>query len=128
MSYWVLYRPPATVIGVTTQNPYNFNLPDVYISAFDGPVPDLNQYVWDFDNSEFVKSGNIYSRREFLSRFTIQERSSIRASSDPIVLDIMNMLELAEYVSVVDPTTIQSVQYLAAIGLIGSNRVAEILE
>lgn len=128
MTYWVLTRPPSTLIGVTTDNPYSFNLPDVYISEFDEAVPDLNQYVWDFDNSEFVKNGSICSKREFLSKFTLEERTAIRASQDVVVIDIVNMLELAEYVSTVDPTTIQAVQYLAMIGIITPNRIAEILE
>lgn len=125
--YYVLTLNNNSLVGVTTENPYAFNLPNVFISEMEGPVPDLNQYVWNFDTSEFERAGHIYTKRQFMSKFTFEERTTIRASTDPVVADIMNMLELAEYVSTQDTTTIQSVQYLAMTGLILPARVTEIL-
>ena len=126
--YYVITRDDNTFIGVTKHNPYTMNLPNVSIHEMDDPIPDLNQHVWNFQTGEFDRAGYIYTKRQFLSRFTLEERTAIRASADPVVIDIMNMLELAEYVSVIDPATQQSVGYLAMVGLITPQRVQEILE
>lgn len=126
--YYVLTRDDSVLIGITRDNPYTFNLPNVSIHEMDDPIPDLNQHTWNFQTGQFDRAGYIYTKREFLSKLTFEERTAIRASTDPLVQDIINMLELAEYVSIQDPATIQSVQYLAMAGLIQPARVSEILQ
>lgn len=126
--YYVITRDDSVLIGITTDNPYTFNLPNISIHEMDGAIPDLNQHAWNFQTGEFDRAGHIYTKRQFMSRFTLEERTVIRMSTDPVVIDIMNMLELAEYVSVEDTATIQSMQYLATQGLIAPNRIQEILE
>jgi len=126
--YYVLTRDGNTFIGVTTDNAYSFNLPNVSIHEKDGPIPDLNKYTWDFNTDEFIRStSDVYTKVEFLSRFTTSERLAARASSDMVVADLMNMLELAEYISINDPATIQGINYLAYVGILAPNRVQEIL-
>ncbi len=125
--YYVLTRNGNTFIGLTKDNPYTFNIENISIHEFDGRVPDLNQYVWNYEIEDFERNGTIYTKREFLSKFTLMERSAIRASTDPIVVDIMNMLEMAEYVDVTAAETQQGVGYLALTGLIAAERVQEIL-
>lgn len=126
--YYVITREDNKVIGITKDDAYSFNLPNVSIHEMDGEIPDLNQNNWDFELGEFVRAGSIYTKREFLNKFTLAERSAIRASTDAIVVDIMNMLELAEYIDVVNTETQSAVGYLAMVGLIASTRIVEILQ
>lgn len=126
MAYHVITRD-GVLIGVTTSNAYSFNLPNVSIHEFEDDIPDLNTNTWNPEIEEFEQSIGILSRREFLMRFTLSERISIRASIDPVVLDIMNMLDLASFVNLSDVSTQQSVGYLAQVGLIQPARITEIL-
>lgn len=125
--YYVLTRDGNTFIGVTRDNAYAFNLPNVSIHEMDDPIPDLNQHVWDFEQGVFVPSGSVLSKREFMSLLTLTERATIRTSTDPVVIDIMSMFELAEYINKQDPATIQAIQYLAYVGLLTAERAAEVL-
>lgn len=67
------------------------------------------------------------SRYEFLSLYTPQERIAIRGSTNPVVVDIQEMLGMALEVDLDNPATQQSVGYLAAAGLLQPTRAAEIL-
>jgi hypothetical protein len=126
MPYHVITRDDK-LVGVTTENAYTFNLPDVSIHEFDGSVPDLNTYEWNPAVDEFTLASTHVTKLGFLNRFTMEERINIRSSQNPIVIDIMNLLEVAENISLTDPTTINSIGYLAYVGLIAPTRVAEIL-
>lgn len=126
MRYYVLTLN-GVLVGVTHADPYSFNLPGVSIHEFDGTIPDLNTHTWDDTVEDLVGSSLKLSRLAFISRFTVQERLGIRASADPVVKDIINMLEVAEFIDVTRTDTIQSVYYLATVGLIASARIPEIL-
>lgn len=115
------------LVGVTTENAYSFNLPDVSIHEFDESLPDLNTHVWNPATETFILAASHVTKLGFLNRFTMEERINIRASTNPIVVDIMNLLEVAENVSLVDPTTVNAIGYLAYVGLIAPTRVQEIL-
>lgn len=67
------------------------------------------------------------SRYEFLSLYTPEERIAIRTSNNPVVVDIQEMLGIALEVDLDNPVTVQSVGYLASIGLLQPGRVTEIL-
>jgi hypothetical protein len=126
MTYHVITRG-TKLVGVTTEDAYTFNLPDVSVHEFDGSIPDLNTYVWNIELEELTLSASVVTRLAFLSRFTLEERINIRSSNDPIVQDIMKLLEATNTVVLTDPTTTMSVGYLAQAGLIAPTRVAEIL-
>lgn len=64
---------------------------------------------------------------EFLRRFTAQERITIRASSDPIIVDFLHLLNLAQDVRTDDADTSAGVNYLETMGLIDQGRAAQIL-
>lgn len=68
------------------------------------------------------------TRREFLSRFTVQERVGIRQArkTDPVVDDFMRTLEVALDVTPGHPDVQADMQYLVAEGLLSSARAAEI--
>lgn len=127
MKYHVITRN-GILVGVTTSNAYEFNLPDVSIHEFDdAAVPDLTTHTWNQEADQFEMTVGILSKREFLTRFTLSERIAIRESTNPVVIDIRNLLDLAEFVRLNDPETQQSVGYLASIGLVTAQRMQEIL-
>lgn len=125
--YYVLSKN-GVMVGVTKENAYAFNLQDVSIHEFDGDIPDLNSSTWDAASESIINRTDHITRLNFLNRFTIEERITIRASTNPVVFDIMNLLEAAQFVDVNDHSTIQGVNYLASVQLLTQNRVQEILK
>ena len=63
----------------------------------------------------------------FLRRFTVEERITICASTDPIIMDFIALANLAQDILLDDPDTIMGVGYLEQQGLIAEGRAAEIL-
>lgn len=101
---------------------------------FDSDIEyDLSNYDWDKINLTFVQKINIsiriLTKLQFLSKFTLQERIAIReaAKTDPIVYDILELLNLSTEVNLDDPICIQSVQYFYSVNLLSNQRVSEIL-
>lgn len=66
------------------------------------------------------------SKLAFLKRFTLAERIAIRASADPVVQDITKMLDLADYVTPNDGSSVAGLNYLESTGLLAAGRAAEI--
>ncbi len=67
------------------------------------------------------------TKLQFLRLFTTAERIAIRASADPVIVDFLQLLDLAQDVRLDDPDTVQGVHYLESEGLIAPGRAAEIL-
>lgn len=67
------------------------------------------------------------TKLQFLRLFTAPERIAIRASSDPVIVDFMQLLDLAQDVRLDDPDTVQGLHYLESDGLIAPGRAHEIL-
>jgi hypothetical protein len=69
------------------------------------------------------------TRLEFMQRFTLAERKTIRNASknNQDVEDMMHMLEIATYVDLNRADTIAMVNALESAGLIGTGRAAEVL-
>lgn len=125
--YYVLTRAPAILVGVTPDNPYLLGLPDVCIHEMSGDIPDLNNYTWNHEVEEWQRHDGRLTRLQFLNRFTTAERVAIRTSVDPIIIDALALVDVAEYVDTQAQQTIDLVGYLAYSGLIAPARVAEIL-
>ena len=72
---------------------------------------------------------NKLSRLEFLSRFTVEERISLRQTetTDPFVAILFDMIRVAEFIDLNDQTTIDGINYLASKEYISTARAAEIL-
>lgn len=68
------------------------------------------------------------SKLEFLRRFTTEQRVAIRSSDNLIVKDALQLLDLADYVLVSDPDTLNLVGYLESLGFLNADDVARILE
>lgn len=128
MIYYVITKN-AELVGVTYANAYTLSVPDVSIHEMDAPIPDLNIHRWDsvLENFVRVEGTSVYTKLQFLSKFTASERIGISASTDPVVIDIMRLLNLAEYIDVTSQDTINSVYYLTSIGLLTATRAQEIL-
>lgn len=129
------YIQPDTTVYTVIQGPDGFSPAECYR----GPLP-AGEWVLAPDD---IEPGDIYAagafvkaqrpaqpitKLQFLRRFTAEERIAIRASSDPIIVDFMALLDLAEEVRVDDPDTTAAVAYLTAMGLLAAGRDAEILE
>jgi hypothetical protein len=67
---------------------------------------------------------------EFLTRFTQQERVTLRSASatDPLVADFSQLLGAAQEVISDDPVTIQAMDYLVYAGYITNERRNEIMD
>lgn len=118
------------LIGLMLINPYNENFNNVSFHEFDGAIPDLNTHTWDSETEQFVLSSfsdNVLTKLQFLNKFTVQERIEISNSTDPIVMDIMRMFNIAEYINLSDSKTIQAVQYLISVDLLTLQRYNEII-
>lgn len=89
-------------------------------------VGDLTQYGPGdlYDGVDFSKAPIVIlppgpvSRLEFLRRFTAQQRIAIRAANDPVIVDALQLLDLAEDVNLQDPDVEYFVNYCAAQGYI----------
>lgn len=85
-------------------------------------VGNLNQYGPGdlYDGTNFSKAPVVVvppgpvSRLEFLRSFTAQQRIAIRAANDPVIVDGLQLLDLAEDVNLQDPDVVYFVNYCAA--------------
>ena len=126
MQYYVITKDGVPVT-ITFESPYPVTDPTLSAHTFDGPFPDLNVCVWNPETETYELGDNQLTKLAFLSKFTLQERIAIRASTDPVVEDIMELFDAAQYISKKDPNTIQGLQYIGSVGLLTPERVAEIL-
>lgn len=80
----------------------------------------------EFQQPEPIREMQL-TKLKFLRRFTAEERIAIRASTSPVIVDFMSLLDLAQDVRLDDPDTIQGVRYLESLDLISAGRAEEIL-
>jgi hypothetical protein len=105
--------------GVVTQIVTAQDRPAGSISAPPGTVVGHQWTGWLFE-------GQRWSSLQFLLRFTDLERGTIYASSDPVVRDWLQLAASAQEVFADDPNTVLGLDYLRSIGLLSSQRVAEL--
>lgn len=65
---------------------------------------------------------------QFLRLFTVQERIAIRSSADPVIVDFLHLLNLAQEISLEDPDTQAGMEYLVKNGILKKERADEILK
>lgn len=125
--YYILHKD-GQLVGVSPfVESTQLSVPGVSIITVDGEVPDLNTSIWDTDTLSLISNKAVFSKLEFLSRFTMQERIAISMSTDPIVADIMKLFDAAEYIDTMNLQTQQGVGYLSYVGILTSQRVMEVL-
>ncbi len=85
--------------------------------------------VWNPTSLSFVTPVNkgILTRLEFLSLLTQPIRTAIRSSSDPVVQDILFLLEMSSQVQLNNPLLIEGLSYLVSVGLLTSAQQTSIL-
>ncbi len=125
--YYVITDTAGELMAIFLSSPYGIAIPNSSIHEMDGEVPDLNVKQWDSATDDFIDRSDLVTKLQFINRFTLQERVGMRTSADPVVLDIIETINLVTYVNVRDPITIQGVHYLAYVGLLAPERVPAIL-
>lgn len=86
-----------------------------------------------YDVTSFSKAPYVHvivpvSRLDFLRRFTAEQRIAIRASTDPMIIDGRELLDMAQEVAADDPDTVLYVRYLEQQGFISADDANRILE
>lgn len=130
MSYYrLINRISGNLVDIASEAFPVERLEDGLVQDFvDEDVPDLRYYDWSPSSLAFVKNSiRALSRLEFLTRFTMEERIAARSSSDPIIKDMLSLIDLAEFINLDDPTTSQAIGYLGMVGILTPERVTEIL-
>jgi hypothetical protein len=107
----------------------------VYVPYARGSDPVLSLYAQALQLPEFAAMTSdepvtILTRREFLNRFYVAERISIRNGAkggDVIAEDFLHLLDDGENVELDNPDTIAGVNYCASKGYITTDRATAIL-
>lgn len=126
MKFYVLTKDQIPV-SISFVSPFPVTDPSVSAHTFDETFPDLNVCSWNPELEKYEETGAKLSKLGFLKRFTLQERIAIRNSQDPVVKDIMELFNAAEFIDVLDASTQQAVAYLVDALLITAERAQEIL-
>ncbi len=122
--YYALHLNDGKLVGITNIEP--IALPGVSIKELQ-TLPDLAKSSWNEETLEFDRTSTVYTKLEFMTRFTIAERLSAKGSNDPIVSDFLELLSIAEHIDISDTNTIAGVNYLAYLGIITQQRATEVL-
>jgi hypothetical protein len=129
MDYYVIFhKDSGAFIGLSTFMPLDANVPDGF--TFEPRMGDLpnDLSVWDCNGRNFVLPQKlVLTKLQFLERFTVEERVSIRNSTDPIIKDFLEMLNIAQDIDLSNDTLRQGLMYLVSVGNLALNRVDEIL-
>jgi hypothetical protein len=118
----------------------------VYLPVVEDTMPTPNEYqtidinyiieenrvikLYVLRNKTAEEMRKIWTAYEFLTRFTQQERATLRAAgqTDPLVADFSQLLGAAQEVISDDPVTIQAMDYLVYAGYITNERRSEIMD
>lgn len=118
------------VIEKTTGTPkYEYNA-DVALELVLWPFSEYDHVQHDIDPTSVPQMSEIvWTKLEFLTRFTVPERVAIRtaAKTDAIVEDFMALLNIAEFISSLDPNLKPALDYLQLLGILVPGRVDKIL-
>jgi hypothetical protein len=103
------------------------------ISLADGEPCEIGQSYDEAANPRFFgdvpRPPQSWTAYEFLLRFTAAERAAFRAAAitDPQVADFQQLAQAAQEIRSDDPMTLAGMDYLVSVGLLSSERRAEIL-
>jgi len=118
------------VIEKTTGTPkYEYNA-DAALELVLWPFSEYDHVQYDIDPTSVPQMSEIvWTKLEFLTRFTVPERIAIRtaAKTDAVVEDFMALLNIAEFVSSLDPNLKPALDYLQLLGILVPGRVDKIL-
>jgi hypothetical protein len=127
---------------ISTNNPKS----KVYLPIVEDAYPTPNQYqaidvnyiveqnrvikLYVLRNKTPEEMRKVWTAYEFLTRFTQQERATLRAAAatDPLVADFSQLLGAAQEIVSDDPVTIQAMDYLVYAGYITNDRRSVIMD
>jgi hypothetical protein len=127
--YVICHKDSGTYYGFTTNNQVTVSEDCVLDPFMEDDYP-RSTWSWDSHSRTYVKPQvSILTKREFLERFTLQERIGIRAieQSDPVVGDFMTMLNISQEVDLSNDLVKQGLLYLVSINKLSTERVQEII-
>jgi hypothetical protein len=119
MTIYAVYETESGRLVSTTDDPGKVAAPEV-LAGRDYRVaerPDTERNgIWNPATLSFapLPAETRLSKVDFLKRFTAPERIAIRGITDPMVVDFLHLLDLAEYVDLADLETQTGVRYVAA--------------
>jgi len=87
----------------------------------------LTLTTWDGALEEEVEEITIISTRAFMQRFLQPERINLRATTNPIIIDMMEDLHMAAYVNLKYKTLEPGLAYLVIKGYLPPTRVVKML-
>lgn len=118
-----VYRP---VVEDTYPSPNEYQAVDENYIIEENRV--LKLYILRNKTAEELRK--VWTAYEFLTRFTQQERATLRsaAATDPLVADFSQLLGAAQEVVSDDPVTMQAMDYLVYAGYITNERRSVIMD
>lgn len=120
-------RPATAGDGETLRN--GFKLREIAAGdSTDYTAPGTFDLVSNQFTAAPVVAGRHVDQREFLRRFTVQERTAIRSrgKSDPVVEDFAEFVRLPGLINLDHPDTIAGLAYLETVGILAAGRSAQI--
>jgi hypothetical protein len=106
-------------------------------SVIDGYVecPDSVGIGFDYDGENFTDNRpipeplrkTIYSKFTFKGKFTLNEWTACKNSSDTVVQDFIETFTIADYIDIEHEDLINAIQYLESVDLLDAGRASEIL-
>ena len=116
--YEVIDAQGAVVNNIILDNPATWLPP---------PGCSVRPYVAPTPQAPAAVAIVVLTQLAFLRRFTAAERIAARASSDPLIVDFLHLLDLAQDIRLDDPDTIAGVRYLETVGVLAAGRADVIL-
>jgi hypothetical protein len=99
----------------------------VVAAPTDFDIQRVADYRYDGTDWTFYVSPVLLTPLQFLRRFTLAERIAVRNAMNPIIMDFLNLISLAQDIQTTDPDTQMGIGYLAQQGLIAPERIVELL-
>lgn len=125
----IIHKTDKTISGLSTFS-VDPQSDDFICMGMTGDLP-KNIQCWDPSSLSFMQTPIEQfpiTKLQFLNRFTLEERISIRTSNDPIIVDFMELLNLAQDVDLLSPIVQNGLGYLVQKNLLHPDRIQEILE
>ena len=129
-SWLVNNNPKAKVYRRVVEDTYP--TPNEYQAVDENYIIEENRVLklYVLRNKTPEEMRKVWTAYEFLTRFTQQERATLRSASatDPLVADFSQLLGAAQEVISDDPVTMQAMDYLVYAGYITNDRRSVIMD
>jgi hypothetical protein len=123
MRYYIAHKD-GKLLGVSnTDDCLSLEVPGVSFIEIEGTIPDLNRCTFDIKQRSLVSNSKKFTRLEFLSLFTLQERIQINSSEDPVVKDIIRLFDAADNIETTSSTTLDALNYLKSVNILTEDRL-----